>query len=93
MDLLDSISNEAGDEAQAHQSGLFKPGRGKAPSLLLAGVPSSLRSASEEVQGLPPDLAPPGAGIERFHLERELSPSRSVWTLDETLYRFGSARR
>jgi hypothetical protein len=42
MDLLDRIRQEAGDEAQADRLGLFEPERREAPSMLLAGMPTSL---------------------------------------------------
>jgi hypothetical protein len=45
MDLLDSIRQEARDQAQAHRLGLLKPEGREAPSLLLAWMQTSLRAA------------------------------------------------
>jgi hypothetical protein len=40
MDLLDRVREESGDSAEAHPLGLRKSERGKAPPLLLAGMPA-----------------------------------------------------
>lgn len=44
VDLLDRIRQEAGDETEADRLGPLKPAGWEAPSLLLAGMSSSLRT-------------------------------------------------
>jgi hypothetical protein len=48
MDLLDRVSQETGDSAQAHQLGLFKPERGQASAMLLARMPPPLTPVSSD---------------------------------------------
>jgi hypothetical protein len=45
MDLLDRVREESGDSAEAHPLGLRESERGKAPPLLLAGMPAPLTPA------------------------------------------------
>jgi hypothetical protein len=46
MDLLDLLGQEAGDQAQANCLGMREPEGGKAPSVLLAGVPSPVKESA-----------------------------------------------
>jgi hypothetical protein len=47
MDLLDSIGEESGDQAQAHRLGLLEPQGRETPAMLLAGVPAPMSGSAE----------------------------------------------